>query len=431
MKGRKLFLLHKDHTVSTSHKSIAKLRSKGKLSGVKWIMIPIAATSATYIAVSADTILTQEFDSIEVAFRMRFMGGVHLCRSVIPDDNFDDEPHELYSYETSSMILHTTEELYNALYNIYAFRYCRECIGIMDHPDFEGWYIEVTDLEVTFLKGLKKTDVITIQAHHEQSKVPFIISIEDAMAETVATKFGLDRDPIKSWTSIISMRDVHGTIMWEREKPEPMDLWRKNVRYVAFNVPLTPGYVILNATQYDVSLKIQKAYGYFSPIHVGDRLSQKQCAKFLPMAYCYNLPKYWFPNMRLIDSDDIECLKESLYNDWTPSTVDIFSYNVYDSADVIIFIDHIYFLMKVHQEGGKIVMGYDYADIYDCRPNIDDMQSVITVMCELTIELNPHPDQTIMKHYEKELDIFTDSYERYLPNATEVLYLLHLLEKEE
>ena len=73
MSKRKLYILQHDHSIIKSKKTVSELIRDGTIdSTTDWVLIPIQNTSATYIAVSGDSILSRQFAYAEIRYHMVF-----------------------------------------------------------------------------------------------------------------------------------------------------------------------------------------------------------------------------------------------------------------------------------------------------------------------------------------------------------------------
>ena len=155
-KKRKLYLLHHDHTVSSTKKSIAELIANDRLTGVDYVLIPIISTSSTYVAVEGGVFLTQRFSMARVRYHLQFR---------LINRSSRDGPREYlkYDYFTTSIDAFSYEELYQALYQVGVFFYNQELFGSTDHVD-EYWHISVEDIEVKLYdERMRKIDSIELR----------------------------------------------------------------------------------------------------------------------------------------------------------------------------------------------------------------------------------------------------------------------------
>lgn len=419
MNKRRLILLNKDRTVSMSKKTVEELRAKGKLNGVKWVLIPIQCTSSTYIAVSSDTILTQIFDHANIRFHLQL--GYNTFSFDPYDDNRDS--NVLYDYNTVTMNVETIEELYNALYNAMGYRFCRECAGVMEHPDYAAWYIGVLDMEVVQYKNGKIVDSFYVESEKNAADIPFDLRLDDVVCDTITSHFGLYASIDNRIAPTLAIRSYKGILQWEVTTSNVKMV--SNLTHILIGVAFSSSFVVLTAKEYDSALIMNSLSSYISPIAL-DALSATEAKRYLAIAHTYDIPKYTFENVKVGNTMMYNCSEdftESLFTDFTGSIPEIFSYDIYDPQDIIVYLEHLPFLLKMHHEGMKATLAAEL------NKDIMEMHMKCTVFVHMQVCLEFHPNHPSSSN--SLLHMFTDAFEDSIPNIEEVCYLLHLLEKEE
>jgi hypothetical protein len=423
MPKRKIWLLGKDRKVSSSKKTIAQLRDALRLDDAQWVLIPIAQTSTTYIAVDGDAILMRKFARAEIRYHMQLKSTVGRYRKG------EDRTERLQrDYYTSSITALTHEELYNALYNVLVFGYIKDMISgdaIDSYP-----FLDVVEMEVS-LYDEKGRILETFNANDKNlssiEDSPFYISRTSALCGRVANHFGLIYADqwltapnlyFKSWGKLVKWYEATAVI----------DLY-SDISHVLISNPYTKSFSMMTDDEYDAALRIRSINAFITPLAVMDSgATGTNNSRYLSVANAYDLPKYYFEENRYYGAT--EDMTSRIYHDFGPSAMEIFSYCINDSEDVMTFLDNISFVLKVYHEAGK-----DWALSNYCTVESDDEEMQImqdmdrrcTVLGNFSLEYMDAGDAPVEDGM---LTIYTDIYEDYLPNLKEVCYLLLLEEKE-
>lgn len=404
-KKRKIYLLNQNHDVIKSKSTIAQLKREGALDRTEWVLIPIRNTSATYIAVDATTILSQNFDYADVRFHMKM-------KDLYRADKNDPREITLYDYYTTTLHADTIEELYNALYNVMVFRYIKELFGDTDSVD-TFWFIDVADLEISLFKNQKRIKHFYVEAEKCADEVPFEYSATDEMSARIAQYFGLkSADSWITMANIYFKKDKKGLKWYETNKP--VDLF-SDVYAILDSNPFAKSFVMLRADAYDAALRMHNAMLYITPVALsGDTIDYD----VLPIASAYGLSKYEFNDGKYADDNADAALQ--IYHDYSPGNIpEIFSFDIKDESGIMFMLDNLTYIMQVYLEGIKVWM----SDI-DNRDDLQYYQHRATLVANMIIDLESakgHPS-------DNQLVIYTDPYEDYPPNLAEVCYLLELQE---
>lgn len=423
---RRIYLLKRDHTMQKSKKTLAKLKSKGALQSVQWVLIPIQNTSATYIAVDADTISITDFGSADIRFHMKLK---NLTRASRASNNALYET-TLWDYYTTTIHAESFEEFYNALYNILIFHYIKELYGNSDSTD-TYWFLDVVDLEINIFNGRKKIDHFYIEAEQDAEDVPFDYEASESMSTAIINHFGLAYP-----NNILSMpnlyfRTTDDGMRWY-ERNGPVELYSTIDSVLWANI-FTRSYVMLTDDQCDVLTRMRFATLYISPI---DMTYFRDRIEMLPIAAYYGLKKYDIRDWRG-EEDLFSEPSTMLYHDFGSCCMEIFSIQELDTEQIPFMIDNLYYIAKSFHEattvnivtsGQGIHMGEETwtseAQKLFMPVNTDlDPHYKCTVLINMVIELGEKRDAP---DDDSSFIIYTDPFEDEMPRIDEVAYLLEL-----
>lgn len=407
-KKRKTYLLNQNHDVIKSKSTIAQLKREGALDRTEWVLIPVQNTSATYIAVDATTILSQDFDYADVRFHMKM-------KDLYRADKNNPTEITLYDYYTTTLHANTIEELYNALYNVMVFRYIKELFGDTDSVD-TFWFIDVADMEISMYKNRKRVKHFYVEAEKSADEVPFEYSATDEMSARIASYFGLKN--ADSWITMpnIYFKKTKDALKWY-ETNKPVDLF-SDIHSILESNPFAKSYVMLRTDAYDAALRMHNAMLYVTPVAIS--FEDKIDYEVLPIAAAYGLEKYDF-RADGVSGCDSEDAAMPIYHDYGSGggIPEIFSFDIKDESGIMFMLDNLTYIMQVYLEGIKVWMaGVEETD------DLQRFKDRSTLVVNMIIDLESpkcHPS-------DNQLIIYTDPYEDYPPNLTEVCYLLELQE---
>lgn len=410
-KRRRVIILNRDHTVVRRKKTIRELIQAGKLDKAKWVLIPIMSTSCTYLAVDRDTLLAQQFSTATIRFHLNF----RVINGYRKDGKSSLEKDEVrYDYYTTSMTANTPEELYQALYQVGAYRYIQELFSTSDYAD-EFWYISVEDMEIALYDERGKTiDHFQFSQHSESSEdIPFLYSRFADLARAMSTHFGLIGPEDDMVLHNLYMEHKNGTLMW-RQSSTPVDL-TSNMRWIGVGNAKSKSFTVLNRDEYDQCLRMGNGAAFMTPISLYDYTNS---FFYLPVCHAFSLPKYSF-DTSFIDGEDNDS-GLAVFEFFGPSVYDTFGFTIYDAEDIILLLDNCKTFMQIYQEGSKIILA-DYAD----RDDIENLNLEATVFLQVTIGLENNRGTPA----DYNLIIYSDAFEDYPPNIKEVAYILQLESK--
>ena len=414
---RPLILLYRDKRMERSFKTVAKLCQKGKLDSVEWVLIPILHTSATYIAVSGEIIAThlRAFHSALIRYHMQY------CNDCgVGNDPEEDRVEIVWDYETITIQVSSIEELYNALYQPVVFEYLRSLRPFSDRGE-DFWFIHVRDFEVISFDGTgKKIDSFCSSAEVHVGSVPFPYDDGALVVDELASHFGLihPNEPRFRGNLVFFKEDKTGRICWKEVKGN-IQMY-SSVKGIGIGSGAYCSFVVLSDKDYCAALRINTASIYVAPFEVAAQTYQ-DVLKYLVLTTQYGVPKYVFGQFY---ETDYEMKVEPIYHDYGMQVTNVENIDLFDSDDVCIFIEHIYYLLQLMREGCRVHIASNL--------NSDSLQPFElsgAVLLECHLELNTLGEPEMDDHY-RDFSLYTDAWQDNLPNIREVCYLIQLAEKE-
>ena len=406
-KKRKLYLLHHDHTVSSTKKSIAELIANDRLTGVDYVLIPIISTSSTYVAVEGGVFLTQRFSMARVRYHLQFR---------LINRSSRDGPREYlkYDYFTTSIDAFSYEELYQALYQVGVFFYNQELFGSTDHVD-EYWHISVEDIEVKLYdERMRKIDSIELrQDNLYDNDVPFNYICFSELVERLFNHFGIYGATylLPGKTSYLVFYQKGEELIWKFTNRR-VDLV-KTVKMVApFNVS-SRGFTMLPMKDYDQLLRLHTGYAYITPIYVWDEKDPEPC---LPIAHFYNLPKYSIGRWNG-EEDIMHDPGFAIFEALGPFVYDTFLVNLFETDEIISYLDHAKFFMSIYHEGLKVEMA-----VVKDTDDVGQFHHLATVLFNFVCDIESNKGNPTDLNF----IIYSDPFEDYPPNIKEVATVLQL-----
>lgn len=399
-KRRKTYLLYKDHTVSWSKKPLQEIIDQEFHKLVEWVLIPIYQTSYTYIAVAGDAFLGSTFGHASIRLHMQYRMVSHQSKTPGPSEKV------WYDYYTTTMEIDTLDDLYQALYNVMAFRYMQELSGCTDNVD-EMWYMAVEDIAIhLYDKKGKEYDSFTYSLHTgESDDVPFNYDRFLSLCNALAEHFMLGK--IISGMQAPNMvmeKTKEGDIIWKASKQNIE--WRSSLHRVCIANWDTGGYTILKPNDYDQLLRISKGEIMIAPISLLDDPCRYSA---LPVAYDFDLPKYSFDRHNYDSS--------IVYEHYGPQIYGMLTMTLYEAEGCIVFLDHFHFIYRVYHEGTKIAIAHMAG-----RDDLEHLAHQGTTLIECFFDLESHEGHPS----DNQLIIATDPYEDSPVTLKEVIQLLKL-----
>ena len=428
MSKRKLYILQHDHSIIKSKKTVSELIRDGTIdSTTDWVLIPIQNTSATYIAVSGDSILSRQFAYAEIRYHMVFKivgrpadttpyeAALLKHKSLLPYHG-ETNPYEtsIYDYYTTSVYANTIEELYNGLYNILYTLYLRDLIDTTEETD-AFWFLDIQDFSVKLFNSSNK---IVYQSEVIGSEIPFDTSVIDEMAKEIVTKFGLYHGATPmSIPNLYFKRDSEDRLTWGTYQRK-IDLYSNIHSLLLFN-PCTKACVILKRKEFDKLLKMHQACMYVAPIDLSD-FSKRERIERLPVACNFGLQKYNLADW-LNPAYGGESPEYIVFESYGPCVIELFSFNLFDPEDIAYALDNFYYFLQIYRECTKaFLLSNQHTE--KIKENDRDCATLLLTFVGEINDIKGSPA-------ESNLIIYTDPYEDNIPNVKEACAILAVQEK--
>lgn len=425
-KSRKIYVLQHDRTVISHRKSIKTLIETAVINDqTEWVLIPIQESSATYIAVSGDTILQNRFATADIRYHMR----LKMLDSIsAKEDGLTEEI--LKDYYTTTITATSVEELYNAIHNLLFFYYVREVIATSDLLDYY-WFMEVADVEITLRDGLgKKIKHFLLEDKSYDDDCPFNYTVSfsyekgEQLLTKIAKTFGLIYPTSILSTPNLYFKEEGKRIVWG-EYHTKIDLYSTISRILCTN-PYTKSLIMLKMKEMDALLKVHAATMYIQPIDLYD-FRHDAIYDRLPIAHDFNLPKY-----ELAEIDDMSNDEEHkgyiVQEHYGPMVLEVFSFDIYDPEDYAYVVDNIGLWMQVYHEGASAYSSAlrNVGSREEDPEKLDAIhRATTTVFATIIGDINDIRGTPA----ESQIVIYTDIYEDEKPNIKETCAILAAQEK--
>lgn len=405
---KRIILLQKDESVVTTKKTIQKLWSTGALNKSKWVLIPIASTLCSYIAVDGDSFIGRPIAAASVRYHMQLMR-VLYSRGETP------ETKVVYDYYPTAIECQSVEELYNVLVQVGIFRYWQAANGSGDYLD-EMWYLAVTEIEVTSYDDSGKV----IDKFHSMMKVdrnvPFEYDIYGELWKNICIHYSLMDYDTENFMQNLVISGSKGEYHWYLHRI-PLQHY-DNVDYVGIGCAYTKTFTLLSVKDYITAMDIQSVNFFIMPLNLIGY--EQQLPELLTPAHALDIPKYSFSRS---SADDYSDILTELEHQFGGSIHEIFSFTIYDPDDVVLALEFSQFNLRIYHEGIKS---------YQCSMrdanDVDACALSTTVLAEYI--LNLEFGETYPTDQSCQMSIVTDVYEDNVIRLDEILYLIHLKRDE-
>lgn len=170
---------------------------------------------------------------------------------------------------------------------------------------------------------------------------------------------------------------------------------------------------MLPMKDYDQLLRLHTGYAYITPIYVWDERDPEPC---LPIAHFYNLPKYSIGRWNG-EEDIMHDPGFAIFEALGPFVYDTFLVSLFETDEIISYLDHAKFFMSIYHEGLKVEMA-----VVKDTDDIGQFHHLATVLFNFVCDIESNKGNPTDLNF----IIYSDPFEDYPPNIKEVSTVLQL-----